>query len=226
MTVVPLPASPCLRVRLLYTQTDGYDAGSRFYLSYSGGAPTTANCDTLAGDVAAAWNTNIAAMIDSSFALTEVDVLDIATDSGNSGTWTGSHSGGEGGTSLPAQSAINVEFDIGRRYRGGKPRMFLPPSVTSTQLDAGHWNSTLIDNSNTNVAAFMAQIAALDIGSLGTLAHVNLSYYKGFTNVTNSSGRTRAAPTYRAAALVDPVTGYATKGLIGSQKRRRAATSA
>lgn len=222
---MPLPASPCVRVRLDYTQADGYDAGSRFYLSYSEGSPTAGQCDTLASDVAAAWETNLASIIDSEFALTEVDVLDIATDAGAFGNWTGSHSGSATGTSLPAQSAINIEFNIGRRYRGGKPRMYLPPGVTSDQLDAGHWDSTLIDATNTGFAAFMAEITALDIGMMGTLAHVSLSYYKSFTNLANSSGRERAVPTYRATALVDPVTGYSCKGLIGSQRRRRAATS-
>jgi hypothetical protein len=60
---------------------------------------------------------------------------------------------------------------------------------------------------------------------MGTLAHVNLSYYKGFTNVTNSSGRERAVPTYRDAALVDPVTGYFGKAIMGSQRRRRTSTT-
>ena len=63
MTVVPLPASPCVRVRLIYTNTDGSFAGSRFYLSYAEGSPTGANCTTLASDVAAAWETNIATLV-------------------------------------------------------------------------------------------------------------------------------------------------------------------
>jgi len=225
VTVPPLPESPCIRVRLEYTQADGYDAGSRFFLSYTGGAPTAGQCTTLAGDIAAAWGSHIAPFVDEIFTLTTVDVQDIATDSGAFGTWTGTTGGAASGTSLPAQCAMNVEFDISRRYRGGKPRMFFPPSVTSDTLDAGHWTSTHLTNVNAAVLAFFEEIEALDIGSLGTLAHVNLSYYQGFTNVTNSSGRTRAAPKYRTTALVDPITGYAAKGLIGSQRRRRAATS-
>jgi hypothetical protein len=60
---------------------------------------------------------------------------------------------------------------------------------------------------------------------MGVLAHVNLSYYKGFVNVENSSGRERAAPTYRDSALLDPVTGYVVKQVVGSQRRRRTATT-
>lgn len=225
MTVVPLPASPCLRVRLLYTESDEALAGSRFYLSYSGAAPTSGNCATLAGDVEAAWLSHLAGLINQQFALTEVDVLDIATDSGAFGTWTGSEQGTLTGTMITANTATNVEFDIGRRYRGGKPRMFLPAGTQSDGLDAGHWSSAFIDSVNTGITAFFSEIEGLSIGAIGTLAHVNLSYYQGFTNVTNSSGRTRAAPKYRTSALVDTVESYSCKGTMGSQKRRRNAST-
>lgn len=225
MTAVPLPASPCVRVRLDYTQTDDFDAGSRFFLSYAGSNPTGANCIALATGIATAWNTNLASSVSSLFELTEVDVLDIATETGFSGQWTGTHAGTQGSPYMPAQCAGNIEFGISRRYRGGKPRMFMPAPGAGAQLDAGHFNPDYISSLNAGFAAFMAEITALDIGSMGALAHVNLSYYKGFTNITNSSGRERAVPTYRDAALLDLIVGYSTKAVIGSQRRRRAATT-
>lgn len=225
MTTPPLPASPCLRVKLDYLQADGFLAGSRFYLSYAGGAPTAGNCTTLAGDIEEAWLSELAGIIDSNYALVQVDVLDISTLSGASGTWDGSESGSRSGTPLTAAAATNVEFDISRRYRGGKPRMYLPPGVTSDYTTAAQWSPEFIGDVNTQMAAFFTAIAALDVGAVGALAHVNLSYYSSFTNVTNSSGRTRAAPKYRATALVDSITGYSCKGTIGSQRRRRKATT-
>jgi len=226
MTEPPLPASPCVRVRLIYTNADGTLAGSRFYLSYSGSAPTAGNCTTLAGDVETAWVAHLASLIHDDTALSEVDVLDIATDSGSSGQWDGDENGTMTGVALPASVATNVEYNIARRYRGGKPRMFLPAPNAAQMQDQGHWTSTFVGDVNTGIAAFFSALEALDIGSMGTLAHVNLSYYKGFTNITNSSGRERAVPTYRDAALLDAVNGYATKFEIGSQRRRRLATTA
>lgn len=225
MTVVPLPASPCVRVRLDYTHASGLTAGSRFYLSYSGSAPSGANCVTLATDIATQWNTNLAGFPDSDWTLTEVDVLDIATNSGLSGTVSVSHAGTGSGTSLPAQCCINVEFNISRRYRGGKPRMYFVPATESGQNNDSTWSSSLITAVNAAFTAFFAAIEALSIGSMGTLAHVNLSYYEGFTNITNSSGRERAVPTYRAVAKLDPVVGYSMKAVIGSQRRRRTSTT-
>jgi len=225
MTTPPLPASPCVRVRLDYTETDGFLGGSRFFLSYAGAAPTAANCNTLATDIAAQWATHIASFISTTWQLTEVDVLDIASLSGASGLWQGSNAGGDSNSPSAAQVATNVEYKISRRYRGGKPRMFLPPGTDTQRNDLSHWNATYISNVNTGVAAFFTAIEALSIGAMGALAHVNLSYYKGFTNIANSSGRERAVPTYRTAAILDTVTGYVCKAQMGSQKRRRNATT-
>jgi hypothetical protein len=225
MTLPPLPDVPCVRVRLGWSQTDGYDAGSRFYLSYSGGAPSGADCVTLATGIATAYGADVAGNIADTFTLTEVDVLDIATHSGAGGTFVADVPGANSGTALVAQAAMNVEFDITRRYRGGKPRIFLPPGVTGDTANSALWTSGFLTSTNSAVLAMFTAIEALSVGSMGTLQHVNLSYYHGFTNITNSSGRTRAVPTYRATALHDNVIGYAAKQEIGSQRKRRKATT-
>jgi len=226
LTTPPLPDSPCVRVKLDYTQTDGFLAGSRFFLGYGGSAPTAGNCSTLATDIASLWSSHLASWVSEEWSLTEVDVLDIASLSGSSGQWTGSDAGSSSGTGLPAQSATNVEFDIARRYRGGKPRMYLPCPSNGYQLDPAHYTSAFVTAVSGAFETFFTDIEALSIGAMGALQHVNVSYYSGFTNVTNSSGRTRAAPKYRASALVEPVNGYACKAVIGSQRKRRLAVSA
>lgn len=214
-----------MRVKLDYTATIASEGGSRFYLQYAGAAPTAGNCATLASDIAAAWAANLAPLVNSNWSLTEVDVLDIASLTGASGQWTGSDAGSASGAPLPYQVATNVEYKIARRYRGGKPRMFMPPATTSDLLDDGHYDTAYVDSVNTGVAAFFTAVEALSVGAVGALTHVNLSYYTGFKNITNSSGRERAVPQYRDAALLDTVTGYACKALLGSQRRRRNATT-
>lgn len=225
MTAPPLPASPCVRVNVKFNHDSGLEAGCRFYLSYSGSAPTGANCTTLAGDIEGLFVTAVMGALNSVWTLVEIDVLDIATDSGLSGQWTGSVAGTETGTAAAASLAMNVEFGIARRYRGGKPRIYLPPSSTGNLANDVSWNPTFINDIAANIAAMMASIHGLSVGSMGTLQHVNLSFYKGFTNVENTSGRMRAAPTYRSVALVDTVTGYFGKTEVGSQRRRRTSTS-
>lgn len=225
MTVVPLPASPCMRCQLVYETPSGGSAGSRFYLSYTGSAPTGANCTTLASDIETAWQTNLGPLTPELWSLNGVDVLDIATDHGLSGQWSGTQDGARTGPGTPQQVATNVEFGIGRRYRGGKPRMFLPPGVAADQVNENQWSGSFVSAVNGGVDDFFVAIKALSIGAIGTIDHVSLSYYKGFTNIANTSGRERAVPTYRDTALVDPVTGYFCKQEMGSQRRRRMSTT-
>lgn len=208
-----------------FTAPDGAKAGSRFYLSYSGSAPSAANLNTLASDIVTAFTNHLANLVPTSWNLTEVDVLDIATLAGASGSWVGSAAGLLSGTDLPYQVAQNIEYVIARRYRGGKPRMYLPPATESQLQDGAHWTSVYAGDMVTQMTAFISEITGLTIGSMGSLAHVNLSYYSGFTNITTSSGRIRAAPKYRATALVDNITGYVGKVELSSQRRRRVATT-
>lgn len=225
MTVPPLPDVPCVRIHCQWSEGGALQAGSRFYLSYSGSAPSGANCATLAADVGTAWSAHLAAIISNNWTLDEVDVIDIASHSGASGQATPSVVGTRSGTGLPNQVANNVEFDISRRYRGGKPRIFLPGACEADLATQATWSSAFIGDSNAACVAFFAALEALSIGSMGTLAHVNLSYYLGFHNVTNTSGRVRSAPLYRATAIHDTVVGYATKATLGSQRRRRTSVS-
>jgi hypothetical protein len=103
--------------------------------------------------------------------------------------------------------------------------MFFPPGVAADLGTDGRWTDDWVDTINTQVAAFFTAVQAIDVGAVGLLQHVNLSYYQGFTNVTNSSGRTRAAPKYRTSALLDTITGYSAKAVLGSQRRRRTAST-
>lgn len=225
MAAVPLPDVPCVRVRLIYNTQASKAAGNRFYVSYAGAAPSAATLNTLATSIEGLWGSAIAPLIATEYSLNEVDVLDIATDAGASGSWTGEEAGTRSGTGLPDQCAVNIEFDIARRYRGGKPRIFFPPPVDTDLFSPAEYNAAFVTAATTGVEAFFSGIEALTPGTMTSLTHVNLSYYKGFTNYTPPSGRARAVPTYRPEALHDDITGYSVKEIIGSQRRRRTSTT-
>jgi hypothetical protein len=224
LTTPPLPESPCVRCNVTGVDDAGNDWGIRFFLSYAGSAPTAANCATLASDIASAYTSELGPLMHPTMSLTGVDVLDIASDTGASGTWSGSDAGTATGNILPVQTAMNVQYEISRRYRGGKPRTYLPIGTYADIANQSQWDGSFVTSTNTAVAAFFSAIAALSVGALGAQAHVNVSFYQGFTNHTNTSGRERPVPTYRDVAIVDPITGYSAKLTMGSQKRRRTAT--
>ena len=225
MTTPPLPENPTMRVRLDYQNSAGQSLGSRFYLQYAGAAPSGANCIAIATAIAAAWQTNLDGHVQEDYSLNEVDVLDISSYSGLSGQWTGDYPGTDDSALLPGNAASNIEFGIARRYRGGKPRMFLPPPGQTSLSNDSKWTDTFQTNLQSGFEAFMTAVQAIDVGAVGALTHVNLSYYRGFTNHTSTSGRERAVPTYRANALADVITSYSVKAVVGSQRRRRTSTT-
>jgi hypothetical protein len=226
MTTPPLPDTPCVRCRLGYTNQTTLKAGSRFYIAYAGSAPDSSHCGSLATQIAASWLSNIAPLVNPNFVLTEVDVIDIASVSGSSGQWIGSNAGTRAGTPESAQECMNVEFGIADRYRGGKPRMFFPPGVNGDRSSDALWTTGYVSAWTTGVTAFFGGITGFSLSPVSPFTHIILSYYHGFTNVTNTSGRMRAAPTYRSPnAIHHGVTGYFPKQEIGSQRKRRESTT-
>jgi hypothetical protein len=221
------PTVQAVRVKLDYLNDDGSLAGSRFYLTYSGSPPTPANCVTLANDVVTQWGAHIGPILSLHWTLNEVDVLDLGSTSGASGQSSTTSTAGATDPAPPSSVAVNVEFNIARRYRGGKPRMYFPASNNANLANQRNWTSGFVSTFNSDVAAFFSALEALSIGSMGTLQHVNISFYKGH-NTSQPPWRGpgyKYPPLYRATALVDAVEGYATKSVIGSQRRRRTATT-
>lgn len=225
MTVPPLPDQPVVRCRLIYNDFSGNTLGNRIYFSYTGGPPTSADLNALATAIKGAWATHCAPMQHPSIGLAEVELLDIASYSGNSGSDSSGSDGSRTGTQLPIQCSFNVKFDIARRYRGGKPKVYLPWGVDGDLLNVGTWETTFGSTAQAAWAAFITECLGLSEASIVISKHVNISYYTGFKNVANSSGRERAVPQYRTTALTDTVTGYAYDGTIGSQRRRRTSTT-
>ena len=221
------PSVKAVRVRLSYTQTDGFLGGNRFYLSYDGSTPDGATLNTLATGIRTAWGTDIAQLVNADWSLEEVDCLDLSSDLGASGYDTTAVAGSLSGTALPAEVATNVEFNIARRYRGGKPRMYLPGQVTANMANPGSWSSGWETSVNTDVPLFFTAVEALSPGSIGTLKHVNISFYQGVytTSPPWRGPGYKYPPKYRTTAQVDVIGGYAMKLEISTQKRRRRATT-
>jgi hypothetical protein len=225
----PNPDNPTIKVSLSFTQTDALKGGCRLFFNYSGSAPSGTQCATLATYIGGTdFPDELGGLINTSWALTEVDVLDITTSEGLSGKWTGSEAGTRSGTALPAQVSSGVEFNIAKRYRGGKPRIYLPPAVTSDLANESNYTSTFAGTLATDFGTFISGIAAQGLTAANDLTHVLLSYYQGVNTATPPwrGPGFKYPPKYRATAVSYNVSGYAGKAMLNSQKRRRVATTA
>lgn len=224
MTTPPLPPVPVLQCRLDYASSVE-KMGSRFYLQYAGTPPTGAQCVTVANGIEAAWLARMQHDFASDIALKEVDVIDISSYSGASGQWTGSTAGGATPPSAPWQCSINCEFLIARRYRGGKPRMFWPAGLAADQADGSHWTTGYAAQVQADTVLFFSDILAISGAGITITHHINLGRYQGFTNVAVPGKRTKVEPNYLTPPNVDIVQGYSVKTVIGSQRRRRVAST-
>lgn len=220
----PLPsAAGCLRCALKWGLGDGTPALSRFFLHYSGTAPTNAQLNTFATAISTAYGTNLKSLMDTGGALLEIDVDDLSSSTGSVGVWTGAISGTRGSAFIGAGSALVESYKIARRYRGGHPRGYFPFGIQSDLSDRNTWKGTFTAACDTGFAAFFAAVNAAGWTGAGTIKQVNVSYYHGFTVVTNPvTGRARNVPTLRGTPLVDDVTSLFTQASVGSQRRRDA----
>jgi hypothetical protein len=112
---------------------------------------------------------------------------------------------------------------IARRYRGGKPRTYLPMGDSGYLLNPQEWNTTFLGLAQAALNQIISDYAVTTVAgcSLGTL--VNVSYYSGFTirpSPPIAGVRAKNIPTVRTAAVVDAVTSWTAEAKLASQRRR------
>jgi hypothetical protein len=220
-----MPALPdvdkVLKVALIWSDGINTDIVTRFYIRYSGSAPGASDLATMAGslysEAASALATNTAVPMN----LGRCHIIDLSSPTGAEGDHLDSTPGSAGGAPLPSDVAVVVSYEIARRYRGGHSRGYWP-ILTADELDNPQfWKSATIAAMQSGFEAMFALFLLAGWGGAGTLEHVNVSYFQGFTVVTDpTTGRARNVPSVRALPVVDPVTSYVTRLRIGTQRRR------
>jgi hypothetical protein len=220
--VAPLPDVPkVIRTSLIHDYGSDLDVVTRFYTRFSGTNPTDAELSTFNALVGGLWFSDLAPYANSAVSLQTTQSTDLTTVTGAQSEDTTIFDGSRGGHILPASAAAVVGYEIGRRYRGGHSRGYWPfgsdTDVSSPQV----WDPMFVSAFAGAVQSFFSDVAGSGWGSAGTLTHVNVSYFHGFTVVINpSTGRARNVPTVRPSPLIDTVLTYAGRSRIGSQRRR------
>jgi hypothetical protein len=219
MPPLPTPGS-VLRVTIEAGDAGDVEAGSRFFLKYTSGAPSSADLTTLAGDISAAWGTHIASLVSTAESLHGVTIVDLSSDVGNEGIWTGTVAGTRSGGFIPSSACAVVNHTIARRYRGGRPRTYLRCGTQTDLNGSNQWETTFTTAVLTGWQAFVAEVLAATAGSIVLADIINISFYKGFTVFTTPSGRARNIPTPRETPLLDSIVNSTVAIKVGSQRRR------
>lgn len=217
----PLPVVPATaRVDFIWSSSGDTDIMNRLFFSYSGGAPSPSDAATIASELFTAmtgqdgqWGNDVA--------MTECIFTDLSAVSGAQGIHGGNAPGGKSAGALSGSTALLVNYHIARRYRGGKPRSYLPWLVETDLTDRRNWNAAAVTTAVTALEAFMSIAIGTTGGSTVLTNHVNVSYYSGFDVVTNPiTGRARNVSKRRTTPVVDVITGITGSTRPGSQRRR------
>jgi hypothetical protein len=219
----PLPAVPnVVKMQMQFFKGNEVHIATNNYFSYSGSAPNASACAAIAGSWQGLANTNLKSLMASGDVLENTYLQDLASSSGadgNSGSpLTGTRSGG----SLFGGTALVLNHIIARRYRGGKPKNFLPFGTLTDVYTAQTWQSSFLSAVNTAWAAMMTGFLGTSSGGCTISEHVNVSYYDGFTVVTSpTTGRARNVPKLRSGGpITDVISASSASTRPGSQRRR------
>lgn len=217
-----LPSVPkVLRARIFTHMQEDLASAFHLYLSYSGTAPSNTDCDNFATAVHNAFQANLAPLMTSNYTQDQVTIEDLSSSTASVGVDSTPILGGLGGLQVAANVATQITFDIARRYRGGKPKVFLPLGTATEMNDAQTWGAIYNGLVQAAWAAFIAAVEAAGWSGAGTIAHVAVSYYQGNLPVENPiTHRWRNIPTLRGTPLIDAVVGYFVPTRIASQRRR------
>jgi len=217
-----LPAAPgVLRVAIGMTIGGSSPGLSRFYIKYTGTAPTAAQLATFDAAVSSALATDLCPLMDSASTFVKIETTDLSSATGAVDVSAISHVGTRSGSGLPSQVAFVTSYEISRRYRGGHPRGYWRFGVEADVASGQAWTSGLVTSVNSDMATFMSAVTGAGWTGAGTLEQVNVSYYSGFHVVTNPiTGRARNVPLVRSAPTVDVVSAISARSSIGTQRRR------
>lgn len=216
----PLPPVPKV-LRVDFQQTlASVNVRNRIFLQYTGTGPAVSDLNTLGATISSQWSSHMASAQNTELTLAAIEITDL-TNISAAQTLVTSGVAGTGASSILANGAAAViRFKIARRYRGGHPRFYLAGLMNTDLTNGSSFTGTFVGNLATAWSAFINGIIATPPAALGTLSHVNVSYFQGFTNKTFPSGRMHPVPTQRTVPLVDAVLAYSVNPIPGSQRRR------
>jgi len=218
----PLPYVPdVLRADLLWTDASDTNILTRLHYAYTGGPPSPTDCIALATGIYGAAVAQFISALNVDGKLRGVDVVDLADETAATGTYEHLTSGTNLNGFLPAGVAVLMNHHIARRYRGGKPRSYLPLMTPGNMDTPSAWSDSTIAGFNTQWAAFTTAVLALESGDTLLDEFVSVSYYKGYAaGRPRSNGHLYFPPGIRETPIVDTILRSTMNPKPGSQRRR------
>lgn len=219
--MAPLPAvAKVVRVDHHFSQGGNSNIQFREFYAYSG-ALSLADATTWLTNITTGMTANLLVVLSNTLTLTGQQLTDLTSVTSPQVQNATGGAGGNVNPENPAGVAMIMRKRILRRYRGGHPRAYIPGTVQAWLSNPTLWNPTFTSLVLTNYNLYIsAAIANTNPAAIGVITHVNVSYFKGFENVTSGSGRCHPVPTPRATPVVDAIASVVPNTAPATQRRR------
>lgn len=221
--MAPLPAVPnVIEVKIGWAVGEDIRASSKLHFHSPVASPTAADLQTLANAIGALGNGNFDSGYSSSVKRTSITCTELGSGNQFQGVWTGNVTGARTGAYLPAQTCVLVNFKIGRRYRGGKPRIYLPFGTVTDLSDPQQLTSAAATDMQTKVQTWLTGVLAATGGAITLDRQVSVSYYGAAAPLLaqHKNGETVWTSQRRTAPVVDNVLGISVPTRLATQRRR------
>lgn len=165
-------------------------------------APSSADRSFLAGDMHTWWTSQIKPYLSHQVGLTEIDIVDMSTQSGpvTQVILSSPEVGGDAGPSVPLNAALCGSLRTAQRGRNYRGRVYVPGIPESYNDTPGTFQSTIVGNIVTALSWFI------------TPANVHSFIWSVVSFYLNK--------TARSSGLATPITAVSADTLIDSQRRR------
>jgi len=225
MPALPSPGK-VVKVDVFQSLGDDIHALNSYFLGYTG-ASSQADLDTLCAAAVTGWQTEILSEQVNDNVLDEIVMTDLVSDTAPRSVVTSGVSGSVSGGAMGAATAMVFSFPTGRRFRGGHSRLYLGGLPQTVLQDPQHWSSSIVTTMGGRWDAFIDdQTDAITLSVMGVIRQVAVSYFQGFTVVTNPiTHRARNVPTLRGTPLVEDVVNVRVSNRVASQRRRNLQSS-
>lgn len=151
-----------------------------FHLRYTGTLTTQADADSITASLQSAWASNIASLVHTTCSLTQTTLQDLSSLTSPQSVNSTPHAGSSASAyNMPANVALVVSFKIGRRYRGGHPRMYVPAQVQNNTVNSNQWTGTWVLTAKNAMTAWVGALNAITTTGITLSEAGSLSYYSG-----------------------------------------------